>query len=109
MEKINEKDMEFRNGDSGPKYLVKGPKWEGGIIVFKPGQKLGAHLHREVEETFYFMEGTGKIYVDDKENRAVPGDVYRISPGEKHDIFNDGTADLRMMFIKLKGIVLMLC
>ena len=43
MEQVNEHDLEFRNGDNGPKYLFRGPHWEGGIIVFKPGQELGAH------------------------------------------------------------------
>ena len=46
MEKVNERDRPFRNGDSGPKYLIKGPKWDGGIIVFNPGQELGAHYHQ---------------------------------------------------------------
>ena len=54
MERVNEKEKEFRFGDSGPKYLFRGPKHEWGIVVLKPGQTLGAHYHNEVEETFTF-------------------------------------------------------
>jgi len=58
MERVNEHECEFRFGDHGPKYLLRGPRLEWGIIRFQPGQELGAHKHEEVEETFYFEEGT---------------------------------------------------
>ncbi len=100
MEKFNEKDKPFRKGDSGPKYFVNGPYWEGGIVVFKPGEKLGAHYHNEVEETFYFIEGRCKIYINDVEYQAEPGDVFRIAAKEKHDIFNDTDSPVKAVFIK---------
>jgi mannose-6-phosphate isomerase-like protein (cupin superfamily) len=100
MEKTNEKEKEFRSGDSGPKYLVRGPYWEGGIILFKPGQKLGAHYHREVEETFYFLSGSGKIIINNVEYNIQSGDVYKIAPTEIHDIINDTCDNLRGIFIK---------
>ena len=100
MEKLNEKDREFRGGDSGPKYLIRGPKWEGGIIVFKPGQKLGKHYHNDVEETFYFLEGSPLMVINDKEMRVTPGDVFRIEPKETHNIINDTQKDTRIIFIK---------
>ncbi|MEW6556940.1 MAG: cupin domain-containing protein [Elusimicrobiota bacterium] len=100
MEKTNEREKKFRQGDSGPKYLIQGPKWEGGIVVFKPGEKLGAHYHNEVEETFYFLEGSCKIYVNDVEYQANPGDVFRLEPKEKHDIHNNTTEIVKAVFIK---------
>ncbi len=100
MEKVNEQELEFRHGDHGPKYLIRGPKWEGGIIVFKPGQTLGRHYHNEVEETFYFLEGSPKIIINDKDIRVKPGDVFRIDPGEAHNIVNDTPNDMRAVFIK---------
>lgn len=100
MEKLNEKDKEFRFGDSGPKYLINGPKWEGGIVVFKPGQKLGKHYHKEVEETFIFLEGSPKIIINDKEYRVSQGDVFRLEPQETHDIINDTNKVMKAIFIK---------
>ncbi len=100
MELINEHDCEFRFGDHGPKYFVRGPKHEWGVIVLKPQQKLGAHRHAEVEETFYFETGTPRIIVDGGEHRVRPGDVFRLEPGETHDIVNDGESDTRIIFIK---------
>lgn len=100
MQKSNEKDFKFKNGDSGPKYLVNGPRLEVGLLVFRPGQKLGEHFHREVEETFFFFEGRGKFIVNGREYDIIPGDIFKLDPGEKHDIINDTDTDIKAIFIK---------
>ena len=82
MEHVNEHECEFRFGDHGPKYLLRGPRLEWGIIRFQPGQELGAHKHGEVEETFYFEEGTPLMVVNGEEYRVVAGDVFRLEPEE---------------------------
>jgi quercetin dioxygenase-like cupin family protein len=100
MERVNERDCEFRFGDHGPKYLFRGPRLEWGLIVFKPGQQLGAHKHAEVEETFYFLEGRPQMIIAGQSYRAEPGDAFRIEPGEAHNIINDTEQDTRLVFIK---------
>ncbi len=100
MELVNEHDREFRHGDHGPKYLFQGPRFEWGVIVFKPGQALGNHCHNQVEETFYFLEGTPEMVVDGKSHRVKPGDAFRLEPPECHNIINDTDQDTRLVFIK---------
>jgi len=100
VELINEQDCAFRFGDHGPKYLIRGPQHEWGVIVLQPGQELGGHRHAEVEETFYFETGAPQMLVDEVEHRVRPGDVFRLEPGEGHDIVNDTDADTRIIFIK---------
>lgn len=100
MERVNEAECEFRFGDHGPKYLLRGPRMEWGVIVFKAGQQLGRHCHEEVEETFYFLEGTPLMVVDDEAYRVKPGDAFRVEPPESHDIVNDTDQDTRLIFIK---------
>ena len=100
MEKFNEKEKAFRSGDSGPKYFIKGPYWEGGVLVFKPGQSLGEHWHEHVEETFYFLEGTAKMIVNSIEYSVLPGDVFRLYVKDKHDIINDTDKPVKIFFVK---------
>ena len=100
MEQVNEHELEFRHGDHGPKYLFRGPHHEWGIIVFKPGQAMGPHKHEQVEETFYFECGTPQMVVDGVAHRVKPGDVFKLDPGEAHDIINDAAEDTRIVFIK---------
>ena len=35
---VNENDKEYRFGDSGPKYLMRGPNVDFGIVRLKPGE-----------------------------------------------------------------------
>ena len=50
---VNEKDFEYRFGDSGPKYLMKGPRMNYALVQFQPGQDFQAHYHNVMEENFY--------------------------------------------------------
>lgn len=100
MERINEHDLKFRHGDWGPKYMFRGPKIDWGVMVIKPGESLKPHYHNEVEETFYFIEGTPKIIVEGTEYRVKVGDAFRIEPGERHDIINDTGADIKAVMLK---------
>jgi mannose-6-phosphate isomerase-like protein (cupin superfamily) len=100
MERINEREREFRFKDSGPKYIFRGPRIEWGIMIIKPGESLGAHYHNEVEETFYFIEGNPKIIVNKESYRVEVGDAFRLEPGEVHDIINDQTTPMKAFFIK---------
>jgi len=100
MQKATESDTEYRNGDWGVKYLMRGPKIDWGIILLKPGQEMSEHGHRQVEETFYFIQGGGKMIVDGKPHPAAQGDAFRLEPPERHAILNDTASETRVLFIK---------
>lgn len=100
MEKARESDKEFRGGDWGVKYLFRGPKIDWGVILLKPGQHLGGHYHREVEETFYVIEGQATFYVDEVRHSLAAGDAIRLEAPERHDVVNEGGQALKMLFIK---------
>jgi len=58
-----------------------------------------AHYHREIEETFYFIKGKGKMIVDDREFDVEPGDTFLIIPPEKHQIMNSREANLEFIVV----------
>jgi len=100
MERVNAKDKEYRNRVSGPKYLFRGPRLDWGLIRFLPGEELGTHMHREVEETFYFTTGSGLFIVNEQRYDITAGDAFRVEPNEVHNIVNTGQAPLDGVFIK---------
>ncbi|MCX7845720.1 MAG: cupin domain-containing protein [Dictyoglomaceae bacterium] len=100
MERVNEKDREFRFGDWGPKYLMRGPKLEWGIVKIIPGKELGAHYHKEVEEIFYVLSGRAEMIVDNKNFEINIGDAIRVEPNEEHNIVNPSD-DFLAVFIKV--------
>jgi len=100
MQRVNEHELQYRKGRSGPKYLFRGPRIDWGLIRFLPGETLGKHLHEQVEESFYFASGSGVLIVNGVQYEIRPGDAFRIEPGETHDIINTGQEPLDGLFIK---------
>ncbi|MCH4054407.1 MAG: cupin domain-containing protein [Atopobiaceae bacterium] len=89
---LNQSEREFRNGDNGPKYLMKGPRVNFGIVRLNPGDTMAKHLHRTMEENFYVMEGNPTFTIDGTELAAQPGDFIHVEPGEAHEIENRSDA-----------------
>ena len=81
---VNEEDKEYRFGDSGPKYLMKGPRMNFALVQFQAGQDFKAHYHNVMEENFYILEGEVDIVVDGVVNHLRPGQMIHIEPGEIH-------------------------
>ena len=100
MQKVSERELDYRGGDSGVKYLVRGPKIDWGVILMLPGQTLGGHYHEEVEETFYIVNGKGTFVVNGEEHPAAEGDVFRMEAEDRHDIIIHSDEALKLVFIK---------
>ena len=104
MEHINESEKEYRNKDSGVKYLFTGPKLDLGIMLLKPGETMGGHYHETVEEIFYFPEGGPVIIVNGVEMQVKDGDSFRMEPHDTHDIKNITAKEIKIIFMKSPSI-----
>jgi len=93
---VDEKDKEYRFGDSGPKYLMQGPRMNFALVQFMPGQDFKAHYHEVMEENFFVVEGTVTIVVDGKPNTLTKGQFIHIEPGEVHYVKNESNAAVLM-------------
>lgn len=94
---VEEKDKEYRFGDSGPKYLMKGPRMNFALVRFKPGEDFDAHYHNIMEENFYILEGEIDIVVDGVVNHMKAGQMIHIEPGEVHYCINNYDAPVKMV------------
>ena len=100
MQKVSESQFTYRDGRSGVKYMLRGPKIDWGIILMLPGETLGGHYHEQVEETFYVAEGMGVFIVNGERHVGHPGDALRLEPLDRHEIRNEGAEPLKLIFIK---------
>ena len=94
---VNENEREYRFGDSGPKYLMMGPRMNFVLVAFNPGQDFKAHYHNVMEENFYILEGEIEIVVDGVVNHLKAGDMIHIEPGEIHDCKNSYDKPMKMV------------
>jgi len=94
---VDEKDKEYRFGDSGPKYLMQGPRMNFAVVQFMPGQDFRAHYHNVMEENFFVLEGTVTIVVDGKAHTLNQGQLIHIEPAEVHYVINRSSSIVRMI------------
>lgn len=94
---VNEEEKEYRFGDSGPKYLMKGPRMNFAVVQFQPQQDFKAHYHNIMEENFYVLEGEIDIVVDGVVNHLKPGQMIHIEPSEVHYCINHYDKPVKMV------------
>ncbi len=99
MQLVKEKDREYRFGDSGPKYLRKGPRLSAGVVVLQPGQDFKNHYHNIMEESFLILDGKVDISIDDTVYTCEPGDLITAEPGETHHLMNNYDVPMKAVFM----------
>lgn len=99
MQLVKEKEREYRFGDSGPKYLRKGPRLSAGIVVLQPGQDFKNHYHDIMEESFLILEGKLDIAINGKVYNCESGDLITAEPGETHYLKNNYDTPMKAVFM----------
>lgn len=94
---VDEKDKEYRFGDSGPKYLMKGPRSNFALVQFHPGEDFKAHYHNIMEENFLVLEGEVDIEVDGICHTVKKGQLIHIEPKEVHYVINRSDSMVKMI------------
>ena len=76
--------------------LFTGEKSQLVVMSIPPGGEIGEETHEHVEQTLFFLSGTGKAMLDDVENAIHSGDVAVVTPGTKHNFINTGREPLKI-------------
>ena len=85
---VDEKEKEYRHGNHGPKYLMKGPRSNFGLGRLLPGEVVETHVHKIMEENFYVLHGKLKVEINGVETVIEEGQMFHIEPGEMHTVSN---------------------
>ena len=84
-------------------HLVR-PGFRVAELTITPTQKVPWHCHSNIQDTFYVLEGTLRLFLrDPKEDiRLAPGETYAVRPQRAHLVTNGGATDAT--FLVLQGI-----
>ena len=63
------------------------------IVVFKSGQNILNHYHKDMTETYIVLGGSGLVVINDVKLRLEKDDILLIEKGDWHSIKNDGAED----------------
>jgi mannose-6-phosphate isomerase-like protein (cupin superfamily) len=70
------------------------------LMSLKPGEEIGAEIHKNSDQFFRFEVGSGKCIIDGNEYRMKDGDVIIVPAGAKHNVINTGNSiELKMYTI----------
>ena len=69
-----------------------------GLINLPPGQGYTfTHHHREQEEVYIVLAGSGQLLVDDELVPLAAGDIIRVAPAAQRALNNDGDTPLQVI------------
>ena len=66
------------------------------FYIVEPGARLGWHRN-SAEEIQFVVSGTGELRREAGAELLEKGDLFRLGAGERHDIRNVGSGDLRIL------------
>ena len=66
------------------------------------GQTARAHRHGDMCEIFFVESGSGTIKVDGQAHQLCAGTCVTIEPGEEHEIFNQDSTDLVLIYFGIQ-------
>ncbi|MCJ7715163.1 MAG: cupin domain-containing protein [Anaerolineales bacterium] len=75
-------------------------------IVIPPGKSSSLHYHKISQETYFILEGEGKMFVDEEKFTLHEGQACLIEPRETHQISNIGVIDLVFLAVCVPAWVL---
>lgn len=82
------------------KILLEGPVK---IVLTRvgPGGKFASHRD-DYGHLFYFLEGKGRVSIEENTFEAVPGLIVDIPAGEMHSYVNDGEEELLLISVNIE-------
>lgn len=90
---------EVESNSNFRKVLFTGEKSQLVVMDIPVGGEIGEEVHPNVEQTLFFLSGTGKAVIDGEETEVGAGDVAVVSPGAKHNFLNTGSESLKVATI----------
>ena len=76
-------------------------------VYVEPGEDLKSHAHEDMEEVFYFLEGSGVFHLGGSDVQTVaPGDRFIIPARVEHYLRNTGATLMRFICFGVKELSL---
>lgn len=103
MKKINVNSLlDFSNEKSVRKALThEGSKLDTGLLLYAPGQSTPEHIHKDMDEVFYVVEGEGILTINGEEFTLKEKDIILSPRGEGHGFFNRSSSNLVVLQVKI--------
>ncbi|WP_312340160.1 cupin domain-containing protein [Anaerospora hongkongensis] len=76
-------------------------KLDVGLLLYAPGQNTPEHIHPDMDEVFYIVEGSGVLTINGQEFGLEEKDIILSPRGEGHGFQNRGPNNLVVLQVKI--------
>ena len=85
-------------------YHLQRPGFRVAELQLSPTQKVPWHFHNNISDTFYVVEGTMRLFLQEPKDEVIlkPGESFVAAPGRPHFVTNGGGASLT--FLIMQGV-----
>jgi quercetin dioxygenase-like cupin family protein len=85
-------------------YHLQRPGFRVAELQLSPTQKVPWHFHNNISDTFYVVEGTMRLFLQEPKQEVIlkPGESFVAGPGRPHLVTNGGTSSLT--FLIMQGV-----
>lgn len=73
-------------------------------VYVAPGERVERHQHEDMEEVFYFLEGTGSMQLFEDMQSIQPGDCVIVPIHTPHVVENTGETAMRFVCFGVKSM-----
>jgi len=71
-------------------------------VYVSPGEIIASHLHDDMEEVFYFLDGEGTMRIEEEVQSVAPGDRVIVPIKTLHVLENTGDTEMRFVCFGVK-------
>lgn len=90
----NLREQALKNTDFR-RVVYTGKKMQFTLMSIPPEGEVGAETHKNVEQVFFCVAGSGEADYGGKKSKFSEGDVLVVPPGTRHNIENTGEKPLK--------------
>lgn len=85
-------------------YHFQRPGFRVAELQLSPTQKVPWHYHNNISDTFYVVEGTMRLFLQEPKQDVIlkPGESFVAGPGRPHLVTNGG--EVSLTFLIMQGV-----
>ncbi|MEO3428396.1 cupin domain-containing protein [Pelagibius sp. CAU 1746] len=86
-------------------YHLQRPGFRISELQLAPAQSVPWHRHTNISDTFYVVEGTLRLFLQDPKEAVVlgPGESYVVPPKRPHLVTNAGSGSMTILILQGVG------
>ncbi len=98
---------DFMDGENHVRQLMGADQTAGRLSFFEsvlaPGVVITAHIHREVDEYWYMLDGGIEVLLGGRQIPVAAGSIVAIPAGTLHELRNAADTSVRSIFFAIPG------